>query len=109
SDQAEELTRHPQERRKDEAGLHLVAKPPLLEDAGLEFDYVKWIGRDATFDALTAQRLPSGIERPRALLYYMLRHAMLEEYRRAGYRLFVEKEIIVRAELRELELVGVAP
>jgi hypothetical protein len=109
ADAAEQLTHHPQDRARPDAGLPLVDAPPLSDERGLAFDYVRWIGRDATFGALTGHALPGEVPRPRALLYHMLRHAMLEEYRRAGYRLLVGRELIARIELRERELHGVAP
>ena len=109
ADVAEQLTHHPQDRARPDAGLELVAPPPLLEERGLAFDYVAWIGRGATFQALTDHALPGGIARPRALLYHLLRHAMLEEYRRAGYGLLVSLALVERFELRERELHGIAP
>ena len=81
---------------------------PLSETESLVFDYVSWI-RNANPDALRQEGFPDGVERPRALLYWMLRHAFLTEYARYGRQILVRQHMLAADELWEHELVGVVP
>lgn len=64
----------------DRFARELVA-PALSESAPLSFNYIRWL-RTATVDALRNETFPAGVTRPTALLYHVLRHAIVHEYLR---------------------------
>jgi len=81
---------------------------PLSERESLAFDYVSWI-RNANPEALRLEQFPDGVARPRALLYWMLRHAFLTEYARHGRQILARQNMLAADELWEHELVGIVP
>lgn len=95
----------------DRANLYrfgLVTAGPVSEVEGLAFDYINWI-RTAPAADLRAEAVPAGAERPRALLYRMLRLAMLAKLGRTAKGILLQRKLVTDAVAREAELVGIAP
>lgn len=86
----------------------LVQKEPLSEQEGLPFDYIAWL-RTATIEQLRNQAAPPTDEPLNALLYLMLRHAILQEYDNRGIDLLAWRELATPIERMEAELVGILP
>jgi hypothetical protein len=86
----------------------MVADEPLSERDPLAFDYVAWL-RTASIDTLKNQLAPPTEQPITALLYLMLRHAMLTEYDRSARRLLAVRHLLLAHEHREPELVEVLP
>ncbi len=85
-------------------GGPMVATAPLSETDPLGFDYVAWL-RAATPDDLRRQTAPpSGSD---TLLFLMLRHALLTMLDRASRRFLELHDVLVAADGREAELVGI--
>ena len=87
-------------------GGPLVASPPLSETQALAFDYIAWL-RAATPATLRNQNAPP--EPVTALLYLMLRQALLAEYDAAAQRVLGHAGVLLPFESREAELVGILP
>jgi hypothetical protein len=81
---------------------------PLSETASLAFNYLAWL-RGASAEQLRAEQLPAGVATPTALLYRLLRHATLLEFRRAALDLLDRVGALAARERREPELVGIVP
>jgi len=83
---------------------------PLVNDpddgAELPFNYIRWI-RTASLADLRDEQLPAKVRRPTALLYRMLRHAMLVEYDRSAFELQLKQGLVREDDRREPELVGI--
>jgi len=73
------------EGHADRFANDLVA-PVLSESDRLPFNYIHWL-RNANLHQLRTEAFPPGITRPTALLYYVLRHALLQEELRIADRL----------------------
>lgn len=86
----------------------LVQEEPLSEHEGLHFDYISWL-RTATIEQLRNQAAPPTEEPLNALLYLMLRHAILQEYDNSGLDLLAWRELATVAERTESEIVGILP
>jgi hypothetical protein len=84
----------------------LVQQPPLSETDPLTFDYIAWL-RTAAPDALRDQLAPPTDEPLNALLYLMLRHALLTEYDNSALDLLDWRDLALPAERMEAELVGI--
>ncbi|MDJ0762837.1 MAG: hypothetical protein QNJ97_07585 [Myxococcota bacterium] len=84
----------------------LVSPPPLSEKKSLPFDYIDWV-RNASIRALRDEEIGQQTK-PNALLYLMLRHAMLALYHRVAAKELLVHKMIGIGELIEPELVGVA-
>jgi hypothetical protein len=77
---------------------------PLSETAGLDPNYIEWL-RKASLEDLRNNNFP-GSSPPRALLYLLLRHALLRQIGDAGDRLLVVAQLFPKSAKREAELVG---
>lgn len=93
----------------DEA--HRVSGPfvaaSLSETEPLQpFNYITWI-RTASLDDLREEDVPAGASRPRALLYFLLRHAALSLYADVATKVAVKHGAAIADDLRELETPGV--
>jgi hypothetical protein len=86
----------------------LVQKGPLSETEPLAFDYIAWL-RAASPEALRNQLAPPTEDRVDALLYLMLRHALLAEYDASAFDLLAWRQLVVAAERSEAELVEILP
>jgi hypothetical protein len=88
----------------------LVMDKPLSESEGLEPNYIHWLG-NADLQRLRDQTFPFGDEPP--LLYLLLRHAMLSEFRVAALQSRAEQDRsrpqAMEAALAETELVRATP
>ena len=95
--------------------LTLVDDAPVSEERGLPAvalprggtgNYISWL-RNAPLQSIQADAtaFPGG-QRPTALLYRVLRHALLTEYARSAVGVLVEKGLADPKGLREQELVG---
>ena len=84
----------------------LVDSNPLSETAPLAFDYIAWL-RTASPEALEDQLAPPTAEPLNALLYLMLRHALLAEYDQAGRGLLRTQDLLLPTDEHEPELVGI--
>ncbi len=82
-----------------------VSDTPLSETAALGPNYITWL-RTATTAQLQAESFPSI---PHALLYRLLRYALLTDTWREGRRILLAASLATSADLREHELVGIAP
>ncbi len=82
-----------------------VADGPLSEQATLDPNYITWI-RTASVSDLTAQALPTV---PNALLYRLLRYAVLTDVWREGRKILTTNGVASAAAVSEHELVGIAP
>jgi hypothetical protein len=80
----------------------------VSEDEGLPFDYVAWL-RDAEVTALQDQNATPTDEPVTALLYLMLRQALLTESDRAGRLVLGSQGLLLPFEWREPELLGILP
>ncbi|GIH07763.1 hypothetical protein Rhe02_58300 [Rhizocola hellebori] len=87
-------------------GGPLVAPPPLSQTQALDFDYVAWLVA-ATPAMLRDQNAPP--QPVTALLYLMLRQALLAEYDAAARRVLGHAGELLPFESREAELVGILP
>jgi hypothetical protein len=85
----------------------LVA-PTLSETDPLDFNYLRWL-RTAAIGELRDQALPAGVAPQTALLYRLLRHALLREYDKAALDLLIRLGQATQADRREVELVGIVP
>jgi hypothetical protein len=87
----------------------LVTSEPLSETDPLAPDYVTWLRAVAPeqLKDQAAPAVPGAGEPPGALLYLLLRHALLAEYDRAARRLLRARQLALRHEDREPELVGI--
>jgi hypothetical protein len=83
---------------------------PLVADAEdgdvLPFNYIRWI-RTAPLADLRDERLPANVRRPMALLYRVLRHAMLVEYDRSAFEIQLKQGLVREEDRREPELVSI--
>src|SRR4029453_14534884 len=86
----------------------MVADPPLSETDPLAFDYVAWL-RTQSPRALRDQRAPPTEQPLAALLYLMLRHALLAEYDRSAVRVLGARKLLINHEAGEPELIGILP
>lgn len=91
--------------RADDFGGPMVAEAPLSATEPLTVDYLAWLGA-ASPATLRTQAPPGGAN---ALLYLMIRHALLAEYDRAARRLLADRGLLLAHESREPELVGIIP
>ena len=84
----------------------MVAPAPLSETDPLPFDYVAWL---ATADPTTlrAQTAPPSGEPVTALIFLMLRHALLTEYDRCARRLLQINGLLLAHEVSEPEMVAI--
>jgi hypothetical protein len=92
--------------RADEFAGPLVTDDPLSETEPLTFDYIAWLS-EASPAALRDQAAPPTDEPVTALLYLMLRHALLAEYDRAARRVLHIRKVALQLEDREPELVEI--
>ena len=79
-------------------------REPLSETARLAPNYIEWL-RTASLEDLRNNNFP-GDSPPRALLYLLLRHALLRQIGDAGDRLLVVAQLFPKSAIREAELVG---
>ncbi|HKF00128.1 MAG TPA: hypothetical protein VKG45_14505 [Actinomycetes bacterium] len=86
----------------------LVQDGPLSETEPLTFDYIAWLRR-ADLTTLEDQNPPSLTAPVTALLYVMLRHALLLEYDRWAQALLGQLGRLLPFEAREPELVNILP
>ena len=84
----------------------LVSPSPLSESEPLDFNYIQWL-RTAPVGDIRDERMPDGVSRPDALLYQMLRNAILQRYRLGAVDLGIRANVAVAADRRERELVQV--
>jgi hypothetical protein len=87
-------------------GGPMVATAPLSEFDALPFDYVGWLIGAAPATLRRQEAPPVTVD---ALLYLMLRQALLAEYDAAARRLLDRGDLLLPHELREAELVGILP
>jgi hypothetical protein len=92
--------------RSDDFGGPMVAPAPLSETDPLPFDYIAWLAT-ATPAQLRAQTAPPSDQPVTALLYLMLRHALLTEYDRTARRVLDLHGLLFAHEARETELIGI--
>ncbi|WP_329254691.1 hypothetical protein [Streptomyces canus] len=86
----------------------LVTKDPLSEADPLAFDYIAWL-RTASPAVLREQVAPPTEEPVDALLYLMLRHALLAEYNASALDLLTWRRLTLAGERTEPELVQILP
>jgi hypothetical protein len=79
---------------------------PLSERDPLPFDYIAWLATAAPATLRDQGAPPGGTT---ALLYLMLRHALLTEYDRCSRRVLDVGGVLHVTEAREAELVGILP
>jgi hypothetical protein len=81
--------------------------PPMLLADGTLGNYISWL-RYASLEDLRddAKKFPGGP--PGALLYQVLRHAVLTEYGRLAWVIAIEHELVEPRFAREAELIGFA-
>jgi hypothetical protein len=79
---------------------------PLPPAPGTLWNYIAWL-RNATIADIRAERYPGGSP-PGALLYKVLRQAVLSEYANQAYGALVSANIVEVAATKENELVGFA-
>ncbi len=84
----------------------MVALAPLSETDPLPFDYIAWLATAST-ETLRAQTAPPSAEPVTALLYLMLRHALLTEYDRCARRLLQINGLLLAHEASEPEMVAI--
>ena len=84
----------------------MVAPEPMSERDPLPFDYIAWLATAAPATLRDQGAAPGG---PTALLYLMLRHALLTEYDRCSRRVLDVGGVLHATEAREAELVGILP
>jgi hypothetical protein len=84
----------------------LVSPAPLSESEPLDFNYIKWL-RTAPVGDIRDERRPDGGPPPDALLYQMLRNALLQRYRLGAVDLGIRASVAVAADRREPELVQI--
>ena len=87
----------------------LVSRAPLSEDEGLAFDYIRWIRTVRSVNELKEEVLPKRQRKPKALLYYLIRHSALTEYARIGFDIHVKHGRALEQERRDPELIGIVP
>lgn len=80
-------------------------REPLSETDPLDLNYIRWI-RTTSLEDLRLERLPSVISRPNALLYLLLRHALLLQVSQAGDRLLIGADLLTASARSDRELVG---
>ena len=84
----------------------LVSPSPRSETEPLDFNYIQWL-RTAPVGDIRDERLPDGVPHPDALLYQMLRNAILQRYRLGAVDLGIRAGVATAADRRERELVQV--
>ncbi len=83
---------------------------PLSETDSLDFNYIRWIRTVDSVFTLRDERFPEGLnDRPVSLLYFMLRHAGLQQTTRSLMDILIERGLATRADQRERELIGITP
>src|SRR5205823_14583946 len=85
--------------------VSVAGLPPqeiLSETAGVDRDYVSWLG-SATLAQLRTETLAPP---PTTLLYLLLRHAALLEYAAAGFRIRLRQGVVTADARREPDVVG---
>lgn len=87
----------------------LITTTPLSEEAGLAFNYIRWIRNNISIKELRQENFPTGVEHPKALLYLLLRHAALVEYARITRDLLIKFTGARAEDFREPEMVGIVP
>ena len=87
-------------------GGPMVAPAPLSETDPLAFDYVAWLAAAAPSVLRQQEAPPVPVT---ALLYLMLRHALLAEYDATARGLLYVDGLLLQHEAREAELVGILP
>jgi hypothetical protein len=88
--------------------LPFVADPPLSEESELASNYIPYIYR-SSWETLKDEIILPGQERPRALLYFLLRHAALTEYARAATDARIVFGLMFDDDRVEPELISVVP
>ena len=78
---------------------------PLSETAGLDPNYITWL-RTASIDTLRTGAFPST---PNALLYRLLRYALLQAAWRVGSTILVGQGLATAADVQEHELMAIVP
>lgn len=84
----------------------LVEDRPLSETERLAFNYITWL-RTASISALQQQQTPPADPPVNALLYLMLRHALLSEYDACAKQVLEWRGLLQAGEMREAELIGI--
>jgi hypothetical protein len=87
----------------------LVTDAPVSEERPLDVNYLRWIGREASLAQLVLERFTAGVPHPTALLYRMVRHALLTLYGDAATEIRVRTGLTPQAERREPELIAIVP
>jgi len=86
----------------------MVSETDTLPPApGSSWNYIAWL-RNATIDDIRAERYPGGTP-PDALLYKVLRQAVLTEYANQAYGALINANLVDAAATKDSELVGFAP
>ena len=86
----------------------LIEDRPLSETERLAFNYIAWL-RTASIADLQKQGAPPADPPVNALLYLMLRHALLSEYDASAQHVLQSQGLLAAEELREAELIAVVP
>jgi hypothetical protein len=86
----------------------LIQREPLSETEPLAFNYLAWL-RTASPETLRSQTAPPTEEPLNALLYLILRHALLREYDTSALEVLTWRHLADVSERFEPELIGVLP
>jgi len=78
---------------------------PLQAAPGSTWNYIAWL-RNASIDDVRHERYPGGGTPPDALLYKVLRQAVLLEYANQAYGALVNANLIAATATKENELIG---
>jgi hypothetical protein len=82
-----------------------AADGALSESAALDPNYIAWL-QAASIDTLRTESFPS---KPQALLYRLLRYALLQASWRIGRGILVDQSLATVGEVQEHELIAIAP
>jgi hypothetical protein len=86
----------------------LIDDRPLSETERLAFNYIAWL-RTANISDLQQQKAPPADPPINALLYLLLRHALLSKYDAAAKQVLQWRGMLMAEELREAELIDIVP
>lgn len=84
-----------------------LSETEALGQGAQPFNYIRWLREAPSLDDVREERLPAGVEKPKTLLYLLLRHAMLREAARTADTILLDQRLVTRAMLREPEFPGV--
>jgi hypothetical protein len=85
----------------------LIEDPPLSESERLAFNYISWLRTADIADLKEQKALPANWP-VNALLYLMLRHALLSEIDSAAKHVLAWRGLLLDGEMREAELINIA-